>query len=83
FPLLVNIAALLILCAGAWVIFYFNGKKDVQVRQGLVAYDLTEKALINEIKKYSAMTELEHLSNDQYKAAAIEALLAGGLTAIS
>jgi hypothetical protein len=83
FPLLVNAGALLILCAGAWFIFFFNGKKDVQVRQGTGVYDLTEKALIDEIRKDSAMTELEQLSKDQDKSAAIEAQLAGGLTAIS
>jgi uncharacterized coiled-coil protein SlyX len=83
FPLLVNAAALLILCGGAWFIFYFNGKKDVQVRQGTGVYDLTEKALIDEIRKDSAMGELAQLSNDQDRAAAIEAQLAGGLAAIS
>jgi len=83
FPVLVNAAALLILCAGAWFIFYFNGKKDVQVRQGTGVYDLTEKALIEEIRKDSEMTELEQLSKDQDKTAAIEAQLAGGLTTIS
>jgi len=83
FPVLVNAAALLILCAGAWFIFFFNGRKDVQVRQGTGGYDLTEKALIDEIRKDSAMTELEQLSKEQDKVAAIDAQLAGGLTAIS
>jgi hypothetical protein len=83
FPTLVNAAALLILCAGAWFIFFFNGKKDVQVRQGAGSYDLTEKALIDEIRKDSAMTELEQLSKEQNKTDAVEAQLAGGLTAIS
>ena len=83
FPLLVNIAALLILCGGAWFIFFFNGKKDVQVRQGTGVYDLTEKALIDEIRKDSAVSELEQLSKEQDKTAAIEAQLAGGLSSIS
>ncbi len=83
FPLMVNIAALLILCGGAWFIFFFNGKKDVQVRQGTGVYDLTEKALIDEIRKDSAMSELEQLSKEQERTAAIEAQLAGGLTSIS
>jgi hypothetical protein len=83
FPVLVNAAALIILCAGAWFIFFFNGKKDVQVRQGTGSYDLTEKALIDEIRKDSAMTELEQLSKEQNKTDAVEAQLAGGLTAIS
>jgi len=83
FPLLVNITALLILCGGAWFILYFNGKKDIQVRQGTGAYDLTDKALIDEIRKDSAMGELAQMSNDQERADAVEAQLAGGLTAIS
>jgi len=83
FPLLVNIAALLILCGGAWFIFYFNGKKDIQVRQGTGAFDLTERALIDEIRRDSAMSELAQMSNDQDRTYAIEAQLAGGLAAIS
>ena len=83
FPLLVNIAALIILCGGAWFIFFFNGKKDVQVRQGTGVYDLTEKALIDEIRKDSATSELDQLSKEQDKTAAIEAQLAGGLSSIS
>jgi len=83
FPLLVNITALVLLCAGAWFIFYFNGKKDVQVRLGTGTYDSAEKALISEIRKDPAMSELEHLSYDQEKADVIEAQLAGGLETIS
>jgi len=87
FPLLVNAAALLILCGGAWFVFYFNGKKDIQVRQGTGIYDLTERALIDEIhgefRKDSTMSELEQLSHDQEKSDAVEAQLAGGLAAIS
>jgi len=83
FPLLVNIAAILILCGGAWFIFYFNGKKDIQVRQGTGIYDLTERALIDEIRRDSASGELTQMSNEQEKADAIEAQLAGGLAAIN
>jgi DNA repair exonuclease SbcCD ATPase subunit len=83
FPLLVNITALLILICGAWFIFSFNGKKDVQVRHGTAVYDTTEKALIDEIRKDSAMGDLAKLSNDQERAAAVEAQLAGGLETIS
>ncbi len=83
FPLLVNVAALLILCGGAWFIFYFNGKKDIQVRQGTGVFDLTERALIDEIRRDSAMGELAQMSNEQERTAAIEAQLAGGLAAIS
>ena len=54
FPLAVNIAALLILAAGAFLLISFNGKKDAQVRTGTVVYDLTERALIDEIRKDTA-----------------------------
>ena len=83
FPLLVNIAALLLLCGGAWFLFYFNGKKDIQVRQGTAVYDLTERALIDEIRRDSATNDLAQMSKEQERAAAIEAQLAGGLAAIS
>ncbi|MDR2941943.1 MAG: hypothetical protein LBV17_05075 [Treponema sp.] len=83
FPLLVNITAILILVCGGGFIFYFNGKKDVQVRQGTGVYGTAESALIDEIRKDSAMSELSQMSNDQERAAAIEAQLAGGLSAIS
>jgi chromosome segregation ATPase len=51
FPVIVNAAALFILCAGAISIVSFNGKKDAQVRQGTAVFDITERALIDEIRK--------------------------------
>jgi len=51
FPLIVNLAALAILVGGGFLIVSFNGKKDAQVRTGNAVYDITERALIEEIRK--------------------------------
>jgi len=54
FPLAVNIAAAAILCAGAVLLVSFNGKTDEQARTGNAVYNLTERALIEEIRKDTA-----------------------------
>jgi chromosome segregation ATPase len=51
FPLVVNIAALAVLCAGAFLIISFNRKTDNLAKTGNAVYNLTEKALIEEIRK--------------------------------
>jgi len=51
FPLSVNITALIILAAGAFLLVLFNTRIDAQVRTGNTVYNLTEKALIDEIRK--------------------------------
>jgi len=54
FPLAVNIAAVVLLLGGAVLLVSFNGKKDAQVRTGNGVYNLTERALIEEIRKDTA-----------------------------
>ena len=54
FPLVINLAALVILIGGGLFLFLFNGKADAQIREGRAVYDLTERALINEIRKETA-----------------------------
>lgn len=54
FPLVVNIGAAVILCAGAFLLISFNGKTDAQVRTGNAVFNLTEKALIDDIRKDTA-----------------------------
>jgi len=54
FPLAVNICAAVILCAGAFLLISFNGKTDAQVREGNAVFNLTEKALIDDIRKDTA-----------------------------
>jgi chromosome segregation ATPase len=54
FPLAVNIAAVVILAAGVFILISFNGKKDAQVREGTAVFNLTERALIEEIRKDTA-----------------------------
>jgi hypothetical protein len=51
FPLAVNIAALVVLCGGGFFLILFNTIKDAQVRTGGEVYNLTEKALIEEIRR--------------------------------
>ena len=51
FPLIVNLSALAILAVGGFLLVSFNGKKDAQVRTGNAVYDITERALIEEIRK--------------------------------
>jgi predicted nucleic acid-binding Zn-ribbon protein len=54
FPLAVNIAAVVMLVCGAFLLVSFNGKKDAQVRTGNAVYNLTERSLIEEIRKDTA-----------------------------
>ena len=54
FPLIVNIIAILLLCGGGFFLFNLNGKIDTQVREGNAVFNLTERALIEEIRKDTA-----------------------------
>jgi len=54
FPLAVNITAVVVLAAVASLLILFNGKVEAQVRTGNAVYDLTERALIDEIRKDTA-----------------------------
>jgi len=51
FPLAVNIAAVVVLLSGIFLMFFFFHKKDTSVRIGKAAYDITERTLIQEIRK--------------------------------
>ena len=54
FPVIVNIAALVIICLGLILLLMFNNRADSQVRTGNAVYNLTERALIEEIRKSTA-----------------------------
>jgi len=54
FPLAVNITAVVLLLCGVFLLVSFNGKKDARVRTGNAVYNLTERALIEEIRKDTA-----------------------------
>jgi len=54
FPLAVNIAAVVLLLCGGLLLVSLNGKKDAQVKTGDAVYNLTERALIEEIRKDTA-----------------------------
>jgi len=54
FPLVINISAIVFLAVGAFLLFFFNGKTNAEVRTGRVVYNVTERALIDEIRKDTA-----------------------------
>nr|AGS54227.1 hypothetical protein [uncultured bacterium contig00113] len=54
FPLLFNFAAVFILVGGAFFLFSFNAKMDVQIREGSGGYTTADRALIGEIRKETA-----------------------------
>jgi len=54
FPLAVNIAAVIVLCGGAFLLIFFNGRVDAQVRTGTAVYNITERVLIEEIRRETA-----------------------------
>jgi chromosome segregation ATPase len=86
FPVIVNIAALVILFGGGLILISFNSTKDAQVREGSRVDNLTWRALIEEIRgaeQGSAKSELELLTIEHRKALAIDAQLAGGLTVLN
>jgi DNA repair exonuclease SbcCD ATPase subunit len=55
FPLAVNITAVIILTAGILFLTSFNKRTDAQVRAGDAVFDLTERALIDEIRRDTAL----------------------------
>jgi len=54
FPVAVNIAAFVLLVAGGILLFFFNGRTESQVRTGKAVYNITERTLIEEIRKDTA-----------------------------
>jgi len=54
FPLIVNIAAIALLLGGAYLLFFFNSKIEAQVKTGTAVFNVTERALIDEIRKDTA-----------------------------
>ena len=51
FPLTVNILATIVFCAGAALLILFNRGIDIQRRTGNVVFNVTERAVIDEIRK--------------------------------
>jgi uncharacterized protein YdcH (DUF465 family) len=51
FPLAVNIAAIAVIAAGVVLLILHNGRVDSQVRIGSAVFNLTERTLIEEIRK--------------------------------
>jgi len=54
FPLAFNVAAIVIMLCGVLLLVSLNGKKDAQIRTGGAVFNLTERALIEEIRRDTA-----------------------------
>ncbi|MDR0878646.1 MAG: hypothetical protein LBN21_11380, partial [Treponema sp.] len=54
FPLIINIAALVILAGGFFLLASFHGKDQAEFRKGTVVYNSAERALIQEIRRETA-----------------------------
>jgi len=54
FPVAVNIAAAAVLIAGSFLLVSFNTRADLQARTGNAVLNITEKALIDEIRRETA-----------------------------
>jgi len=54
FPLIVNILAVIVFCGGAALLILFNRGIDIQRRTGGVVFNVTERAVIDEIRKDTA-----------------------------
>ncbi|GHV66900.1 hypothetical protein AGMMS49928_02720 [Spirochaetia bacterium] len=54
FPLLINAAAVILVAGGFFLLFSFHGQEDLKVREGTVVLGITERALIQEIRKETA-----------------------------
>jgi len=60
FPIMVNVAAALILIIGSIILVTLHGKTDSEVREGTNTYNSAERVLIEQIKKetYSRINEI-------------------------
>ncbi|MDR2965992.1 MAG: hypothetical protein LBU88_09475 [Treponema sp.] len=85
FPLVVNIAALLILAGGGLSLYLVNSKKEHQIREGSGVFSITEQALIGELTaaQQEAYSTLQQLATEQERAAAIDSYISGAITKIS
>jgi len=63
FPVMVNVAAILILAGGVAALSSFQGKTDIKVREGSKIFGSTERALIDEIRKETSF-RLEEKENE-------------------
>ncbi|MDR2102704.1 MAG: hypothetical protein LBP42_01225 [Treponema sp.] len=73
FPLLVNGLALLLLGGGFFALFVFHGQNDVELRENSAELGVTERQLIEEIRKETA----DQLKEKEREISAMAAKLAG------
>jgi len=71
FPIIINMAAVFILVIGAALLIFFNSRIDAQVRTGNAVFNITERALIEEIRKNTA----EEIAAKEYEISSIASRL--------
>jgi chromosome segregation ATPase len=54
FPILMKVAALMVIAAGLFTLYALHSKKNAQVREGAKVYNSAERALIEEIRRETA-----------------------------
>jgi chromosome segregation ATPase len=54
FPALVNIIAVVLLAAGLFLLYYFHGQDEIDIREQNTSLGITERKLIQEIRKETA-----------------------------
>ena len=85
FPLIFNIGAIIVLCAGAFLLIQCNAMRNIQIRTGAADYDLgltgVQQGTSDELAL--AMRELERLTTEQERIDAVDALISGGLVTVS
>jgi chromosome segregation ATPase len=66
FPVLVNIAALLLLASGFFLLMFFHSREEADIREGSLVLGLTERKLIQEIRRETSrlIGEKEREIND-------------------
>jgi septal ring factor EnvC (AmiA/AmiB activator) len=66
FPVLVNIGALLLLAFGLFLLWHFHSREDADIREGSLVLGLTERKLIQEIRRETSrlIGEKEREIND-------------------
>jgi chromosome segregation ATPase len=66
FPVLVNIAALLLLALGFFLLMFFHSREEADIREGTIVLGLTERKLIQEIRQETSrlIGEKEREIND-------------------
>ncbi len=63
FPIVVNVAAALILAGGFFLMYFFHSREEIQIREGTKVFNTAERALIEEIRKETSL-RIEEKENE-------------------